>query len=112
MKYKYIYVYTNKNSHIFVCLEVKIFVCIYKNNYSYNCLYTQINFLCKPINTHINVCIHIYIYSYKCMFTQVKMTHKTFEKFINEIYPKPPKRIIPLTKQTFITLMILGVEIY
>ena len=44
---------------------------IQKINYSYNCVYTQIQvYVYKTLTTHIIVCIHNYKYSYKCMFTQ------------------------------------------
>ena len=36
------------------------------------------------------------------------MTQKNIEIFINEIYSKPPKNIIPQTKQTFIISMTFG----
>ena len=37
------------------------------------------------------------------------MTQKSNNVFIDEIYFKPPKKPIPLTKQTFIILMTFGV---
>ena len=40
------------------------------------------------------------------------MTQKNIKIFINEIYSKPPKSIIPQTKQMFIILMRIGLLIY
>ena len=37
------------------------------------------------------------------------MTQKNIKIFINEIYSKPPKKIMLQTKQMFITLMTFGV---
>ena len=36
------------------------------------------------------------------------MSQKNIKIFINEIYSKPPKRIILQTKQVFITVMTYG----
>ena len=40
------------------------------------------------------------------------MTQKNIKIFINEIYSKPPKKIISQTKQTYTILMTFGVEIF
>ena len=39
-----------------------------------------------------------------------KMAKKTIKFFLDEIYSKPPKKIIPLTNQTFIKLIAFGVR--
>ena len=40
---------------------------------------------------------------------KLQMTQKSIKIFINEIYSKPPKRIIALSKQMFIISMTFGV---